>query len=44
VVASEPSDDGPGWNDVPDGSLLTLTDAGVDVRPLPTHEERPAAS
>lgn len=44
VVASEPSDDRPGWHDVPDGSLLTATDAGVEVRRLPMPEERPAAS
>ncbi len=34
VVASEPFDDGPGWSDVPDGSLLTATADGVDVRAL----------
>lgn len=44
VVASEPSDDGPDWHDVPDGSLLTVDDQGVVVRPLPTTKERPAAS
>nr|WP_209067330.1 ergothioneine biosynthesis protein EgtC [Arthrobacter pigmenti] len=33
-VASEPSDDGPGWNSVPDNSVLTATADGVDVRPL----------
>lgn len=31
VVASEPYDDEPGWNDVPDGSLLLATAEGVDV-------------
>jgi glutamine amidotransferase len=36
VVASEPTDDGPGWQDVPDGSVLTATAAGADVTPLPT--------
>lgn len=36
VVASEPCDDEPGWTDVPDGSVLTATPAGVEVRPLTT--------
>jgi glutamine amidotransferase len=31
VVASEPSDDEPGWHDVPDHSLLTATPDGVRV-------------
>lgn len=35
VVASEPSDDEPGWNDVPDRSLLVLTPDGCAVTPLP---------
>lgn len=35
VVASEPSDDGPGWEPVPDGSLLTATADGYDIRPMP---------
>ena len=34
VVASEPGDDEPGWNDVPDGSVLTASAAGVTVSPL----------
>jgi hypothetical protein len=34
-VASEPGDDGPGWTDVPDNSVLTATLDGVEVRPLP---------
>lgn len=34
VVASEPGDDEPGWVEVPDGSLLTATITGVDVKPL----------
>lgn len=34
VVASEPGDDEPGWVEVPDGSLLTATFTGVDVKPL----------
>lgn len=33
-VASEPSDDGPGWHCVPDNSVLTATVGHVDVRPL----------
>ena len=35
VVASEPSDDEPGWSDVPDRSLLVLTPDGCTVDPLP---------
>jgi glutamine amidotransferase len=34
VVASEPFDDGPGWQDVPDRSLLTATPDGVRVTSL----------
>jgi glutamine amidotransferase len=34
LVASEPSDDGPGWHDVPDRSLLAGTPDGVHVAPL----------
>lgn len=34
VVASEPSDERPGWHEVPDGSVLTATRDHVDVRPL----------
>lgn len=34
VVASEESDDGPGWSDVPDRSLLLVTVDGVTVTPL----------
>jgi glutamine amidotransferase len=34
VVASEPSDDGPGWHEVPDRSMLTATPGGVAVEPL----------
>jgi gamma-glutamyl hercynylcysteine S-oxide hydrolase len=34
VVASEPSDDEPGWTDVPDGSVVEATVAGVAIRPL----------
>ncbi len=35
VVASEPGDDEPGWIDVPDGSVLTATAGGAEVRSLP---------
>ena len=35
VVASEPYDDGPGWVEVPDRSLLVATPAGVTTTPLP---------
>ena len=38
VVASEPSDDEPGWVEVPDGSLLTLTGDGCSVSPLAMSE------
>ena len=34
LVASEPGDDEPGWVEVPDGSLLEATVAGVSVTPL----------
>jgi glutamine amidotransferase len=34
VIASEPADDGPGWIEVPDRSLVTATAAGACVRPL----------
>jgi glutamine amidotransferase len=34
TVASEPSDDEPGWTEVPDRHLLTATACGVSVRPL----------
>jgi glutamine amidotransferase len=34
LVASEPSDDGPGWHEVPDRSTLTATPGGVAVEPL----------
>jgi gamma-glutamyl hercynylcysteine S-oxide hydrolase len=45
VVASEPGDDGPGWADVPDNSVLTASPGAVEVQPLPpvavgTAEER----
>ena len=34
VVASEPSDDEPGWHQVPDASVVRATRAGVTVRPI----------
>jgi glutamine amidotransferase len=34
VVASEPYDDDPGWRDIPDRSLLTVTSDGVAVTDL----------
>jgi glutamine amidotransferase len=37
IVASEPFDDGPGWHDVPDRSLLVATADGVTVTPLAPH-------
>jgi glutamine amidotransferase len=44
VVASEPSDDDPGWQQVPDGSLLVATSGHVDVTPLlPQPKEAPAS-
>jgi glutamine amidotransferase len=43
VVASEPGDDGPGWADVPDNSMLTATLDAVEVRPLPVTPPPPAA-
>lgn len=35
LVGSEPHDDSPGWNDVPDGHLLVAGTGGVELRPLP---------
>jgi gamma-glutamyl hercynylcysteine S-oxide hydrolase len=34
VVASEPCDDAPGWEWVPDGCVLTATTDAADVRPI----------
>jgi len=34
VVASEPSDDGPDWTEVPDRHLLTATTLSVSLQPL----------
>jgi glutamine amidotransferase len=35
LVASEPSDDLPGWERVPDRCLVVATSSSVDVSPLP---------
>jgi hypothetical protein len=34
VVASEPFDDGPGWQGVPDRMVLTARPGAVDTEPL----------
>ena len=34
LVASEPNDDGPGWTEVPDGSVVTATPVQVSVTEL----------
>lgn len=34
AIASEPYDDGPGWREVPQGSLVTSGDAGIHITPL----------
>jgi glutamine amidotransferase len=44
VVASEPSDEDPGWQEVPDNSLLTATSGHVEVRPIPTLTKEHAAT
>jgi ergothioneine biosynthesis protein EgtC len=43
VVASEPSDDEPGWTGVADRSVLTASTAGVEIRPLPAPDGVTAA-
>jgi gamma-glutamyl hercynylcysteine S-oxide hydrolase len=43
VVASEPSDDGPGWTEVPDRHLVLATGHGVSVRPLTDTADRAPA-
>lgn len=43
VVASEPSDDGPGWHQVPEHSVLTATRRSVDIRQLSTVHKETAA-
>jgi dimethylhistidine N-methyltransferase len=40
IVASEPSDDDPGWHEVPQGSVLEATPTAVQVRPLLTLPQR----
>jgi dimethylhistidine N-methyltransferase len=40
IVASEPSDDDPGWQQVPQGSVLEATPVAVQVRPLLVVPER----
>jgi len=42
IVASEPFDDEPDWQQVPDGSVVEATTARVAIRPLP--ESAPAAT
>jgi glutamine amidotransferase len=44
VVASEPSDDQPGWHDVPDGSVVEATVRSVRVRPIPAAANPAAAA
>jgi gamma-glutamyl hercynylcysteine S-oxide hydrolase len=41
TVASEPSDDEPGWIEVPGRHLLTATPRGVNVQPLAAHASTP---
>jgi gamma-glutamyl hercynylcysteine S-oxide hydrolase len=41
IVASEPSDDDPGWLDVPEGSVVEATTEAVDVRPLTSRASHP---
>lgn len=36
IIASEPGDDGPGWTEVPDGSVITATAGDVRVAALPS--------
>ena len=40
IVASEPSDDDPGWHEVPQGSVLEATPAAVQIHPLLTVPQR----
>jgi dimethylhistidine N-methyltransferase/ergothioneine biosynthesis protein EgtC len=43
LVASEPSDDDADWQEVPQGSVLEATPAGVEIRPISTgQKETPA--
>jgi glutamine amidotransferase len=41
LVASEPSDDLPGWERVPDRCLVVATSSSVDVSPLPARLAAP---
>lgn len=41
LVASEPSDDMPGWERVPDRCLVVVTATGLDVSPLPAQVAAP---
>jgi glutamine amidotransferase len=41
LVASEPSDDLPGWERVPDRCLVVATPGDVEVSPLPVHATTP---
>jgi glutamine amidotransferase len=43
LVASEPGDDGPGWADVPDGSLLVAGAGGVRISRLGSWPQRSVA-
>ncbi|MFN2495383.1 MAG: ergothioneine biosynthesis protein EgtC [Pseudonocardiaceae bacterium] len=38
LVCSEPTDQAPGWQPVPDGHLLTATPSTVDIVPIPCEE------
>ena len=42
IVASEPFDDEPGWERVPDRCLVVVSSARLDVFPLPAHLTTPA--
>lgn len=43
TVASEPSDNSPGWHEVPDNSLITATRTSAAVRPLAQYRKESAA-
>jgi gamma-glutamyl hercynylcysteine S-oxide hydrolase len=43
LVASEPPDDGPGWNDLPDRTVLRATRDGLELRSLDDAAEAAAA-
>jgi gamma-glutamyl hercynylcysteine S-oxide hydrolase len=44
TVASEPCDDLPGWEEVPDGQLLTAVRGLVEIQPLSTLMSAPTAT